>query len=581
LRQHDQHWTEELRRLGHPGAEPLDAGMEAAVYRLGAGRIAKVWGRRTSDELSRLQAFYDELAEESFSFRTPRILAVHTTQLGVCTIEEELPGTRLDRVVSGGSARLEPRVQGLFLDILDELSLVRAPAALDLVPYMDEQDPFRPTGQSWVDALVTLVERRVRRSDVLHAAVPDLDERAARVTSLLRAWAGDHHGVVHGDLNPGNVLVDEELRLTAVLDFGLLSLPGDPAFDAAVTAHVADMYGPEHLLVEQGYDAAVTRRFGHPQELLTLYRAAWALITSDLHDPQGRDGHFAWCAEMLQRNEVTGLLAGADAPGPLPLPRYTAPPAEAYRVAAGPELPDVPDIPAVPADGGAENHTTAIAPRAVLLDVGMTLVHPSGQLMLDLVHAEAPGHPVDARDCAAALVAAAEARHLPFPRGLSGDQKVGAAWGALLGLDQDTALRVWRRVLLRRDLYRDLDPDAVELLTGLRERGIAVAAVSNSDGSVRQLLRRFELDHFFDTVLDSAVLGTEKPAPEIFHAACSALGTRPDECWFVGDGPVNDLLGAWGAGIPASFLYDRYGIHTRLPGTRRIASLNDLLKRLP
>lgn len=575
MRQHDEQWTEELRRLGHAGAEPLDAGMEAAVYRLGAGRIAKVWGRRTPDELTRLKTFYDELADARLSFRTPRILAVHTTGLGVCTIEEELPGTRLDRATTGGRARLVPRVQDLFLDVLDELSLVRAPAALDLMPYMDEPDPFRPAGQSWVDALAALVERRVRRSDVLHAAVPDLDERAARVVSLLRAWGGDHHGVVHGDLNPGNILVDEELRLTAVLDFGLLSLPGDPAFDAAVTAHVADMYGPEALLVERGYDAAVTRRFGHPQELLTLYRAAWALITSDLHDPQGRDGHFAWCAQMLRRDEVTRLLADAAAPGPLPLPRHMAPTADAYPMA------DVPGAPAVPADDGAADGTELRVPRAVLFDVGMTLVHPSGQLMLDLVRAEVPGHPVDARDCAAALVAAAEARRLPLPRALSGDEKVGAAWGALLGLDRDTALRVWRRVLLRRDLYRELDPDAVELLTGLRERGIAVAAVSNSDGTVQQLLRRFELDHFFHTVVDSALLGVEKPAPDIFHAACSALDVPPDECWFVGDGPVNDALGARAAGIGTAFLYDRYAVHGRLPGTRRIASLNDLLKKLP
>jgi HAD superfamily hydrolase (TIGR01509 family) len=121
----------------------------------------------------------------------------------------------------------------------------------------------------------------------------------------------------------------------------------------------------------------------------------------------------------------------------------------------------------------------------------------------------------------------------------------------------------------------------VELLTGLRERGIAVAAVSNSDGTVQQLLRRFELDHFFHTVVDSALLGVEKPAPDIFHAACSALDVPPDECWFVGDGPVNDALGARAAGIGTAFLYDRYAVHGRLPGTRRIASLNDLLKKLP
>ena len=49
---------------------------------------------------------------------------------------------------------------------------------------------------------------------------------------------------------------------------------------------------------------------GYQPEELTLYKAAYAVATSNAYDPNGRDGHFAWCAQMLCRREVVDLLLG-------------------------------------------------------------------------------------------------------------------------------------------------------------------------------------------------------------------------------------------------------------------------------
>jgi len=48
--------------------------------------------------------------------------------------------------------------------------------------------------------------------------------------------------------------------------------------------------------------------------------------------------------------------------------------------------------------------------------------------------------------------------------------------------------------------------------------------------------------------------GTFKPRPELFAAACAALGAPPDEVLHVGDDPDADAVGAWAAGLMAVWL---------------------------
>ncbi|WP_225824067.1 phosphotransferase family protein [Streptomyces naphthomycinicus] len=309
MEQHDQRWIDELAGLGHAAVEPLAVGMEGAVYRLGGGLVAKVWGRRDERDLIRIKEFYDELAARGLSFATPRILRIHGSELGYCTIEEELAGTPLDRMAPSVDGDPGPRARDHVLDVLAELGSVIPSGGLRRLPVMDESVPFRDSGADWAGSLIALIHRRLSRfGPQLDAAVTDLPGKVEQVTRLLRAWGHGRDGLLHGDLITANILVDETLRPTAVLDFGFLTAPGDPAFDVAVTASIIDMYGPQHRRIEAAFDEAAVKRFGYPRELLLLYRAAYALITSNAYDPEGADGHFRWCAAMLERDDVVEVL---------------------------------------------------------------------------------------------------------------------------------------------------------------------------------------------------------------------------------------------------------------------------------
>jgi HAD superfamily hydrolase (TIGR01509 family) len=219
-------------------------------------------------------------------------------------------------------------------------------------------------------------------------------------------------------------------------------------------------------------------------------------------------------------------------------------------------------------------------PAAILFDVGMTLIHVDGQVLTEeLARHGIPG--VAPHDAVAALVLAAEARHLQLPRDRDGDGKVAACWGSLLDVDRQRVDDAFRAAVRRRDLYADLDPDAHPVLNALCQAGLPLAAVANAEGRLGQELSEAGLDRYFASVVDSALLGVEKPDPRIYLAACEQLRVSPAECWFVGDGLINDVLGAEAAGVGRGILYDRLGVWRNLPSIHRIRRLGDLLPAVP
>jgi HAD superfamily hydrolase (TIGR01509 family) len=99
-------------------------------------------------------------------------------------------------------------------------------------------------------------------------------------------------------------------------------------------------------------------------------------------------------------------------------------------------------------------------------------------------------------------------------------------------------------------------PDAHRrLLTAVHDQH-AVALVSNFDHAptVRAILKRWEIDAFFDAILISDEFGWRKPHGSIFTAALARLGVRAPEALFVGDSPVDDVGGAKAASLEVAWI---------------------------
>jgi putative hydrolase of the HAD superfamily len=121
--------------------------------------------------------------------------------------------------------------------------------------------------------------------------------------------------------------------------------------------------------------------------------------------------------------------------------------------------------------------------------------------------------------------------------------------------------------------------DARASLDTLAARGFRLGVVSNSNGRVRTLLEEADLAAPLACVVDSGLVGVEKPDPRIFAIAAERLGLPPAACAYVGDFHSLDVLGARAAGMHG-VLIDPLGVWDGVAAPR-VASLTELVARLP
>lgn len=165
-------------------------------------------------------------------------------------------------------------------------------------------------------------------------------------------------------------------------------------------------------------------------------------------------------------------------------------------------------------------------------------------------------------------------------RGLAGPERGRMYFSELfrrVGLPDDRFPPLGQRLFARhaeRNLWSRVRERTLETLDELRRRGFRLAVISNADGRVEALLEQVGLRSPFEFVIDSQVVGLEKPDPRIFRLGLERAGVEPEQAAYVGDIYEIDVVGARAAGM-RPFLIDPLGRFGALE-CERIASLEDL-----
>jgi putative membrane protein len=286
-----------LDRFGVTADALLGEGGQSSVYALDDRRVLKIHRATEPEHIATLGAFYAGLARDRVPFQLPRLLdwGVHAGR--TFSIEERIDGVPLYTALRSLTGEERRRALSSYVDAALLIRELRPPDRTfgELLA-----DPA-VVRDSWADFLWARAEQSYAESwDDLSEDVSDLRaiiERFGRDLELVRDVSEAH--LVHGDYFPGNVMVDGEQAVRAVIDFSSMTIAGDWRLDAAAALH--------YLEVVRGYREddsrfvreLLTRRAPECSTVFDLYRTYCALYFSTTRRQSPR--LYEWCVRSLNR----------------------------------------------------------------------------------------------------------------------------------------------------------------------------------------------------------------------------------------------------------------------------------------
>lgn len=120
--------------------------------------------------------------------------------------------------------------------------------------------------------------------------------------------------------------------------------------------------------------------------------------------------------------------------------------------------------------------------------------------------------------------------------------------------------------------------DSISCLNKLKALGCPMGLLTNWDLSARDLLKSMNLHDYFDSIVVSSEINSEKPSPEGFIISLENLGVKASEAIYVGDNYHDDVTGANQVGMKA-LLVERWSRHSYPDANYdRISDMNQVVE---
>lgn len=294
-----------LARYRLSAADFLSQGMEAEVYAYGTDNVLKLYPRSASlENLRLLQTFYNSLDRSVLSYALPQIRQIHDQGTYIVVIETRLSGRPLAEVIASTPNQLETLLP-LYVAAVLELEQIAMPDSVTQYKLFDQGGlSTSSTGdwhqflRGWLDAKLQVLSPHFAR---------DVEDFAKKLRHMHRLLAQPYTGLyrlIHGDIFPGNILVDVGGKALALLDFGLFTMYGDPLWDAATAWAFFDMYDKLGANVRARLLPVFLEQLGEKvRDKLYRYLLLYSLLSANTYATDCSDGHYRWCVANLNAGE--------------------------------------------------------------------------------------------------------------------------------------------------------------------------------------------------------------------------------------------------------------------------------------
>lgn len=271
----------------------IGSGWESTIYALGQHQILRIPRPEVVSE-AKLRAQAALLASlPPLPFAVTRIRDISRIEGQLYVIEDRIAGQSMASLLPGLSADQRAQAFRSYLAAAEAMASVTVPA----MAYGDLLHDNPRRCEKWSDYLTERV-RVAARDEVLAAAVPGLAGIAARFTLRLNALPDPPKCLVHGDIHPANVMMNDDLQVTGLIDFSFTTRVGD---------HLMDLAGACYYLT--AYDLSAQADLDHVKHLIRarhgaevidrieLYAVWFAFDFAYNHDAADV---FAWCVDLIR-----------------------------------------------------------------------------------------------------------------------------------------------------------------------------------------------------------------------------------------------------------------------------------------
>ena len=279
--------------FGVTDADILGSGWESTIYALRTTQILRIPRPEagSEDQVRARAAFTASLPPLPFAVPFVREISRIDGQLYV--IEDRIAGQSMAALLPKLSGERRATALRAYLAAAEAMSAAAAPGEAFGDLLLDQ--PRRC--DKWSDYLTARV-RKAAADDMLAAAIPGLAGIVERFTARLEAIPDPASCIVHGDIWPPNVMMNDDLQVTGLIDFSFTTRIGDHIMDLAGACHFllatksssqADHdYLKQLILAKHG--AEVIDRIG-------LYAVWFAFDFAFNHDDAAV---FAWCTNLIR-----------------------------------------------------------------------------------------------------------------------------------------------------------------------------------------------------------------------------------------------------------------------------------------